>query len=49
MTSNYVIVVIKLCLDAGNDDYIILWSFGGYVTSGFKVIEGGYLLNASYL
>ena len=52
MTSNYVIVAIKLCLDVGNDDYIILWNFGGNVMSGFKAIEGGgggYLLNASYI
>ena len=38
MTSNYVIVAIKLCLDVVNDDYIILWNFGGNVMSGFKAI-----------
>ena len=40
MTSNYVTVAIKLCLDVGND-YIILCNFGGHVMSGFKVIQGG--------
>ena len=39
--SNYAIGAIKLCLDVGNDDYIIFWNFGGHVMSGFKVIEGG--------
>ena len=38
--SNYAIVAIKLCLDVGNDDYIIFWNLGGHVMSGFKVIEG---------
>ena len=33
-------MAIKLCLDVGNDNYIILWNFGGHVMSGFKVIEG---------
>ena len=37
MTSNYVIVFIKLCLDAGNDEYIILCSFCGPTMSGFEV------------
>ena len=27
MTSNYVIVSIMICLDAGNDEYIILYNF----------------------
>jgi len=41
---NDVIVTIKLCLDVGNDDYIILCYFGGHVMSGFKVIEGEFML-----
>ena len=36
MTSNNVIVSIKLCLDVGNDGYIILCNFGG---RGFEVRE----------
>ena len=27
MTSNYVIVSIMICLDVGNDEYIILYNF----------------------
>ena len=38
MTSNNVIVTIKLCLDVGN--YFILCNFGGRIIRGFKVIEG---------
>ena len=38
MTSNNVIVTIKLCLDVGN--YFILRNFGGRIIRGFKVIEG---------
>ena len=34
MTSNYVIVSIKLYLNVGNNDYIILWNFGGRIMSG---------------
>ena len=37
MTSNYVIVSIKLCLDAGNNEYIILSNFGGRVMNGLKL------------
>ena len=29
LTSNCVIVSLELCLDVGNDDYIILCHFGG--------------------
>ena len=29
-----------LCLDAANDQYIILCNFSGHVMSGFEVIEG---------
>ena len=38
MTSNNVIVTIKLCLDVGN--FFILCNFGGRIIRGFKVIEG---------
>ena len=38
MTSNNVIVTIKLCLDVGK--YFILYNFGGRIMRGFKVIEG---------
>ena len=41
MTSNHVIVAIKLCRDAGNDEYIILCSFCSRTMSSFEVIEGG--------
>ena len=27
-------------IDVGNDDYIILFNFGGRIMSGFAVIEG---------
>ena len=41
MTSDYVIVSIKLCPEVGNDEYIIVCNFGGRRMSGCKVIEGG--------
>ena len=41
MTSDYVIVSIKLCLEVGNDEYIIVCNFGGRRMSGFEVIGGG--------
>ena len=40
MTSNYVIVSIKLYPDAGNGEFIILCNFGGRILSGFESIEG---------
>ena len=40
MTSNYVIVSIKLYPDAGNGEFIILCNFGGSIMSGFESIEG---------
>ena len=40
MTSDYVIVSIKLCLGVGNDEYIILCKFGGSIRSAFEFIEG---------
>ena len=40
ITSNYVIVSIKLCLDVGNDECIILCSFCGCIMSGFEGIKG---------
>ena len=39
MKVHYVIVLIKLCLDAGNDFSIILCSFGSFLVRGFKVIS----------
>lgn len=39
--SNRIILSTKLCLDAGNNEYVILCNFGGRIISGFKVIEGG--------
>ena len=38
MTSNNVIVTIKLCLDVGK--YFILCNVGGRIITGFKFIEG---------
>ena len=29
-----------MSIDVGNDDYIILFNFGGCIMSGFAVIEG---------
>ena len=40
MTSDYVIVSIKLRPDVANNGYITLCNFGGHRLSGFKVIEG---------
>ena len=34
MTSDYVIVSIKLCLEVENDEYIILYDFGGQSMRG---------------
>ena len=39
MKVHYVIVLIKLCLDAENDLSIILYSFGSLLVRGFKVIS----------
>ena len=39
MKVHYVIVVIKLCLGAGNDFSIILCNFGSLLVRGFKVIS----------
>ena len=39
MTSDYTIVPIKLCLDVGNDEYI-LCTFGRRIMSGFEVKQG---------
>lgn len=42
MTSYYVTVSIKVFLNVGNDEYIILCNFGGCtIMSGFEVIDGG--------
>lgn len=40
MTSNYVIVLIKLRLNVGNDKYIILCNISGLIMNGFEFIEG---------
>ena len=40
MTSNYVKMSIKLCLNVGNEDYIILCNFGGLIISGLEAEEG---------
>ena len=37
MTSNYVIVLIKLRLDVGNKEYSILCYFGARIMSGFDI------------
>ena len=37
MTSNYVIVSIKLCLDVENKEYIFLRYCGGRIISGFHI------------
>ena len=42
MTSDYVIVSIKLCPEAGNDKWFVLCNFIGCSISSFEVIgEGG--------
>ena len=41
LTSDYVIVSTKLCPQVGNDEYIIVYNFGGGRMSGFRVTEGG--------
>ena len=40
MTSDYVIVLIKLCPEVGNDEFIIVCNFGGRGMSDLKVMEG---------
>ena len=39
MKVHYVIVLIKICPDAGNDLSIILCNFGSLLVRGFKVIS----------
>ena len=41
MTSDKVILSIKLCTEVRNDEYIIVCNFGGCRMSGLEVIEGG--------
>ena len=41
MTSDNVIVSIKLCPEAGNDESIDVCNFGGHRMSGFEVLEAG--------
>lgn len=43
MTSDYIIALIELSLNVGNDEYIVQCNFGGHSTSGVVVIEGGRL------
>ena len=40
MTSNYVILLIKLRLNVVNDKYIILSNISGRIMNGFEFIEG---------
>lgn len=40
MTSDYIIVPIKLSVDVGNDKYIILCTFGSRIMSGFEGKQG---------
>ena len=39
MKVHHVIVLIKLCLDAGNNLSIILCNFGSLLVRGFKIIS----------
>ena len=41
MTSDYIIALIELSPNVGNDAYIVQRNFGGHSTSGVEVIEGG--------
>ena len=41
MTSDNVIVSMKLCPEAGNDESIVVCNFGGHRRSGFEVLERG--------
>ena len=38
MTTDYGIMSIKLCLEVGNEEYIIVCNFGGRRMKGFEVI-----------
>ena len=40
MTSENVVVSIKLCLKVGNDECTVVCKFGGHRMSGFEVLEG---------
>ena len=40
MTSDYVIVLTKICLDFRNNEQIILCNFGGRIMSGYEVMKG---------
>ena len=42
MTSDYVIVAIKLCPEAGNDEWFVLCNFIGCSISSFEVIGEGW-------
>ena len=41
MSSDYVIVLINLCPEVGNAEFIILCCFGGLSMSCFQFAEGG--------
>ena len=43
MTSDYVIMSIKLCPVVGNNEYIIVCDFVGRKMGGIEVLEGGFL------
>ena len=36
MTSNFVIISVKLCLNVGNNDYITVCNFGDHIMSGLS-------------
>lgn len=36
MTSNFVIISVKLCLNVGNNDYITVCNFGDRIMSGLS-------------
>ena len=40
MTSDYIIALIELSLNVGNDEYIVQCNFGGHSTCGVEVIVG---------
>ena len=45
-TINKLKPVGKLCLEVGNDEYMIVCNFGGRTMKGFEVIDGGRISEA---
>lgn len=41
MTSRYVIVSVKICLNVRNNDYFTLFNFGDHIMNVIEIIEGG--------